>query len=322
MEEAAATCGSFHSAHGAGDNAGFGTTLCRLTSIIRPNRLRGVFAFCRLPFITSCAAGVLIATASLRSAEPLASATVTRVENKVSYGKVVNDKSEMRPATANDVVKASDFLLSESESRAELKYDDGTIVRIGQNTIFSFEAKTRTMDLKKGTFVFYMPHGKGGGTIKTPSFTAAITGTVAKVSTNIIAVIVGEITLLPSGKKVSEGFFARVNPDGSISILPFDLSKEYDGKLMTFNGLLPGLPPTGTELDAMLADFQRLGIQGTFDRVNNLPSSVLHFFGTQQPTPPPQSTKKRTPVFVSPPPKTPTPQQSPSGNPSPCNGSP
>jgi hypothetical protein len=171
------------------------------------------------------------------------------------------------------------------------------------------------MNLKKGTFVFYMPHGKGGGTIKTPSFTAAITGTVAKVSTNIIAVIVGEITLLPSGKKVSEGFFARVNPDGTITIQPFDVSKEYDGKLMTFNGLLPGLPPvTGSEIDFLLADFQKLGIQGTFDRVNNLPSSVLHFFGTQQATPRQQSGVKRTPIFVSPPPKTPTPQQSPRQN--------
>jgi hypothetical protein len=283
-----------------------------------------VFAFRRLPFITWCAAGALIATASLRSAEPLSSATVTRVENKVSYGKVANEKSEMRPAAANDVVKASDFLLSESESRAEMKYDDGTIVRIGQNTIFSFEAKTRTMDLKKGTFVFYMPHGKGGGTIKTPSFTAAITGTVAKVSTNIIAVIVGEITLLPSGKKVSEGFFARINPDGSISILPFDVSKEYDGKLMTFNGLLPGLPPTtGSEIDALLVDFQKLGIQGTFDRVNNLPSSILHFFGTQQqPTPGQQSGRHRTPVFFSPPPKTPTPRQSPSEKPPPGRNTP
>ena len=116
---------------------------------------------------------------------------------------------------------------------------------------------------------------------------------------------------MPSGKKVSEGFFARVNPDGTISVQPFDLGKEYDGKLMTFNGLLPGLPPTTNEMDAMLADFQKLGIAGTFDKVNNLPSSVLHFFGNQQPTPRQQQTGKRTPVFVSPPPKTPIPTSSP-----------
>jgi hypothetical protein len=249
---------------------------------------------------------VLALTGSLSAAEPLATATVTRVENKVSYGTVTGDKSEMRPAAADDVVKSMNFLMSETDSRAELKYDDGTIVRIGQNTIFSFEANTRTLNLKKGTFVFYMPKGKGGGTIKTPSFTAAITGTVGKVSHNIIAIIEGEITLLPSGRKVSEGFFARVNADGSIDIRPFDLTKEYDGKLMTFNGLLPGLPDTA--YNSLLTAFQALGIQGTFDRVNNLPSSVLHFTGTQgaPPTRTPD-TKKATPVPVTPFPRTPTP---------------
>ena len=218
----------------------------------------------------------------VHAAEPLASATVTRVENQVSYGKVIGDKSETRPAAPNDVVKANNFLMSETESQAELKYDDGTIVRIGQNTVFSFEANTRTLNLKKGTFVFYMPKGKGGGTIKTPSLTAAITGTAGKGSNNVLAVIEGEITLLPSGRKVSEGFFARANPDGSIDILPFDTTKEFEGKLMSFNGPLPGTGITASTYDAMLAAFQALGIQGTFDRVNNLPSGVLQFTGQRQ----------------------------------------
>jgi len=246
----------------------------------------------------------------LHAVEPLASATVTRVENKVSYGKIVGDKSETRPAATNDVVKAGNFLMSETDSRAEMKYDDGTIVRIGQNTIFSFEANTRTLNLKQGTFVFYMPKGKGGGTIKTPTFTAAITGTIGKVSKNIIAIIEGEITLLPSGRKVAEGFFARINADGTIDILPFDLSKEFNGKLMTFNGPLPGLPALPTsDYDALLAAFQKLGIEGSFETINNLPSAVLHFTGTQggfTPTPPPGNNKP-SPLRITPFRTTPTP---------------
>jgi hypothetical protein len=267
-----------------------------------------------LPLTLKVAAAIaLVAMGSLYAAEPLASATVTRVENQVSYGKVIGDKSETRPATPNDVVKASNFLMSETDSRAELKYEDGTIVRIGQNTIFSFEANTRTLNLKKGTFVFYMPKGKGGGTIKTPSFTAAITGTIGKVSDNIIAIIEGEITLVPSGRKVAEGFFARVNADGTIDILPFDLTKEFDGKLMTFNGPLPGLPALpGPTYDALLAAFQALGIQGSFDNINNLPSAVLHFTGTQGPTPTPTPRKRHTltPTPATPLPATPTPPSS------------
>jgi hypothetical protein len=251
------------------------------------------------------AAVLALAVVGSLHAEPLNSATVTRVEHQVSYGKVIGDKSETRPAAPNDVVKASNFLMSESDSRAELKYDDGTIVRIGQNTIFSFEANTRTLSLKKGTFVFYMPKGKGGGTIKTPSFTAAITGTVGKVSNNIIAIIEGEVTLLPSGRKVPAGFFARFNPDGSIDILPFDLTREFDGKLMTFNGPLTTLPETA--FGSLLDYFTHLGTQDTWDRVNNMPSAVLHFTGTpNNPTPTPRI-QRSTPAPPTPRPATPTP---------------
>lgn len=242
-------------------------------------------------------------------ADPLNSATVTRVENQVSYGKVIGDKSESRPAVPNDVIKANNYLMSEIDSRAEMKYDDGTIVRIGQNTIFSFEANTRTLNLKKGTFVFYVPKGKGGGQIKTPSFTAAITGTVGKVSNNIIAVLEGEVTLLPSGRKVPAGFFARVNADGSIDILPFDVTKEFDGKLMTFNGPIPGLPEVA--FGSLIDYFQKLGIQGSDDRVNNLPSGVLQFNPPNNPQPTPKNKKPTptpaTPVPATPPPATPPP---------------
>jgi hypothetical protein len=261
-----------------------------------------------LPSAAKVVVAALLATiAAARAAEPLASATVTRVENKVSYGKVIGDKSETRPAEPNDVVKANNFLMSETESRAELKYDDGTIVRIGQNTIFSFEANTRTLNLKKGTFVFYMPKGKGGGTIKTPSLTAAITGTCCKVSANIIAVVDGEVKLLPSGRIVPANFFARFNPDGTIDILPFDPATAFDGQLMTFNG--PIIPVQESAFGSLLDFFASLGIQNSSDRVNNLPSSINQF-NPATPTPTPGPTKKPgatpTPVVV----KTPTPYPS------------
>jgi hypothetical protein len=244
---------------------------------------------------------IAIAVTPARAAEPLASATVSRVENAVSYGKVIGNKSDTRPANIDDVVKANNFLLSEADSRAELRYDDGTIVRIGQNTVFTFEASTRTLNLKKGTFVFYVPKGKGG-TIKTPSLTAAITGTIGKVSENIIAVIEGEVILVPSGRKVSQGFFARFNPDGTIEILPFDPAKEYDGKLMTFNGPLPGLPEAA--FGSLLTFFSELGYLESQDRAHNLPSAhPLPPAPTATPKPTPRSNPTPTPI----PTPTPTP---------------
>ena len=43
---------------------------------------------------------------------PYTQATVTRTENKINYGTIKGDRSETRPAAAQDVVKAMNFLLS------------------------------------------------------------------------------------------------------------------------------------------------------------------------------------------------------------------
>ncbi|MCE9610605.1 MAG: FecR family protein [Chthoniobacter sp.] len=247
---------------------------------------------------------VLVLAGSAWAGTPYTQATVTRTENKVSYGTIKGDRSDTRPAEPQDVVKAMNFLLSESDSRAELKYDDGTIVRIGQNTIFSFEANSRTLNLKKGTFVFFIPKGQGGGTIKTPSLTAAITGTVGKVSDNIIAILEGEVVLKPSGDVVHAGEFARRNPDGTITIAKFDPLKMFDGKLMTFNGPLPGIPEA--MLGLPLLDMKDLGDIESRDRVINSPSGINHFF--PQPTPRPV---RATPVPATPVPATPVPYSPP-----------
>ncbi len=216
--------------------------------------------------ITLLAAVVLSLTVVLAGAAvPFTRATVTRTQNKVAYGQISEGKGRTRAANQGDIVGPSNYLLTESESRAELQYDDGSVVRIGQNTVFSFESDSRTLNLKEGTFTFFVPRGQGGGMIKTPSLTAAITGTVGKVSRDTIAVLEGEVTLMPSGRKVKAGEFARALPDGRIVIARFDPAKAIDGALMAFNGRMPGfnedllLPgrrfqlaiPNTSELDAI-----------------------------------------------------------------------
>jgi hypothetical protein len=249
--------------------------------------------------------GVIIAQAAL----PYSEATVTRLQNKVSYGEQKGGQSVTRPAAVQDVIRARNFLLSENESRAELQYPDGTIVRIGQNTIFSFEADSRTLNLTKGTFIFYVPKGQGGATIKTPSLTAAITGTVGKVSNDTIAIIEGSIKLIPSGRVVSAGQFARKNPDGTITIAFFKPGTELSGALMTFNG---PLPPFREDLltGGLKPDFTSLVTQETLDRTANHPGALGTFFPTIKNNPPPPVDKTNPVIFV-PPPKQNPPNQRP-----------
>jgi hypothetical protein len=164
-----------------------------------------------------------------RAAVSYTQATVTRLENDVSYGRQQGGQSVTRPAEVRDVVKANSFLLSEQRSRAELQYPDGAIVRVGENTVFSFEAKSRALALSRGMFFFYVPKGQGGGIIKTPNIAAAITGTVGKVAIDLIVILEGSVRLIPSGRAVVAGQFARKNRDGSITIDWFDKGRAPRG---------------------------------------------------------------------------------------------
>ena len=227
-------------------------------------------------FSTLLAIVVLSLTVVLAAvAVPFNRATVTRTQNKVAYGQIAAGKGTTRPANQGDIVGPSSYLLTESESRAELQYDDGSVVRIGQNTVFSFEAETRSLNLKEGTFTFFVPRSGGGGQIKTPSFTAAITGTVGKVSRDTIAVLEGEVTMMPSGKKVKAGQFARQLPDGRIVVARFDPTKAIDGALMAFNGPMPGFSEErllpGRRLALGLRDASHLD---SLQRTQNLPGSI------------------------------------------------
>lgn len=161
----------------------------------------------RTPSAVLFAVAVLSAVilAAAHAAIPFDSATVTRVENKVSYGQVKGGHSQTRPAAAQDTVKADNFVLSETASRAELQYPDGSIVRVGQNTVFSFDADTRTLILKKGRFIGYIPPG-GSCTVKTPSFTAAITGGRFQTTETVFSLQEG-FAQIDGGPPVGEGQF-------------------------------------------------------------------------------------------------------------------
>lgn len=236
-------------------------------------RLSSALANC----ILAIAALSLAALVGVAQAVPFTSATVTRVENRVNYGERRDGRSATRAASVSDVIRANQFLLSEANSRAELQYPDGSLVRIGQNTVFSFDAESRTLSLEEGSLLFHIPKGSGGGTIKTPTLTAAITGTTGKVSRNYIAIIEGTVRLVPSGRIISTGQFARRNLDRTITVGNFDPASANDGRLVNWNGKMRGFERQRIPGTAQLTtpDLRELEV---LHRTQNLPGSITHFF--------------------------------------------
>jgi len=100
---------------------------------------------------------------------------VVEVINEVSI--FAGDSTDAVPAETDMLFRAPDLLQTGRRSRARLEADDGTITRVGSNTLFSFDANSRSVNLKRGSLLFHSPEGKGGGRVVTASATASVLGT-------------------------------------------------------------------------------------------------------------------------------------------------
>jgi len=127
-----------------------------------------------------CCASVLVCSSASWAAEPLDKLRVSEVVRSVQ-AMHPDSKKKVRPKV-NDVFGVPEILITGDASRAEMLASDGTVTRVGANTVFHFSANQREVNIEKGTLLFHSPTGKGGGVIKATGATAAVIGTSIIVS--------------------------------------------------------------------------------------------------------------------------------------------
>lgn len=134
----------------------------------------------RIATATSIACLALFAMPPTARSAPQAfqEAVVTEAVNRVD----LLSGSAQRPAKVEDRIHGNDVIRTGERSRAELKFPDSTIARVGANAAFSFRPDTRGIDLQKGSILFHSPRGLGGGEIRTAAATASVLGTTIVVS--------------------------------------------------------------------------------------------------------------------------------------------
>ena len=186
-----------------------------------------------------CAAlGMLISMP--RSALAQSTLTWARVEltrNDVQL--YTNGRS--RAAKVSDVLGLNDALSTASRSRAELRFNDGSLARIGESAVFQFTPNTRNFRLSNGTVLLLIPPGQGRTTIQTPNAVTGIHGSALFVrfvpETNIT--IIGALTNNPAGPMMAfnqdgsaqqplyAGEMAVLQADGTLNLFSFDLDEFY-----------------------------------------------------------------------------------------------
>ncbi|MCE9520585.1 MAG: FecR family protein, partial [Verrucomicrobia bacterium] len=123
--------------------------------------------------ITLSAITALCLTTATLSAASFTEAKVTRLEKDV---KILKENAAPRTASVGDNVNAVSSVATGPSSRAELKFPDNSLTRLGANSRFTIRGQGHTIDLDKGVLLFEVPEKLRDAKVRTAAVTAAVTG--------------------------------------------------------------------------------------------------------------------------------------------------
>lgn len=136
-----------------------------------------------------------------RSEQPLSWARIDFILNRVN---LVPRRANARRARISDVLGIGDALQTFESSNAELRFNDGSEVRIGSQATFRFTPNTRNFQLTNGTVLLLIPPERGRTTIQTPNAVTGIQGSALFVRyiKETDTTIVGALTDNPDGPMI------------------------------------------------------------------------------------------------------------------------
>lgn len=112
---------------------------------------------------------------------PLNRAVIETLRNQV---RLLQQDRSARPATVSDTLTPGDGVATGQLSLAELRFNDGSLARMGEQVVFWFTPQDRTFRLSNGTMLMLIPPGQGNTRIQTPNVTAGIRGSALFVRFN------------------------------------------------------------------------------------------------------------------------------------------
>lgn len=113
---------------------------------------------------------------------PLTKAEIQELRNIVQL--IPKNNSQTRPARRLDTINPGDGVSTGRSSLADLRFNDGSMARVGEQAVFQFLPQSRNFTLSNGTVLLLIPPGRGQTRIKTPNAAAAIRGSALFVRYN------------------------------------------------------------------------------------------------------------------------------------------
>ncbi len=170
-----------------------------------------------------------------------------------------------RPAQVRERMTPGDALSTARSSRADLRFNDGSLARVGELALFRFFPNTRRFNLSNGTALLIIPPGRGTTNVTTPNVSAGIRGSALFVrvdkqtNTTIVGALTNSgITVTDNGTnriiELKAGQLAVVDPKG-LRLFDFDLTTFYQTSDLV-RGLNLDQKPSDSSSDKGLAAVQ------------------------------------------------------------------
>lgn len=109
---------------------------------------------------------------------PLTRADVEALRNRVEF---IPRGRTPRAARRSDILAVGDALRTAATAQADLRFNDGSLARVGERATFQFQPNTRNFRLSNGTLLLLVPPGRGRTNIQTPSAVTGIQGSAVVV---------------------------------------------------------------------------------------------------------------------------------------------
>ncbi|HEY9728968.1 MAG TPA: FecR domain-containing protein [Chroococcales cyanobacterium] len=185
--------------------------------------------------VTLWGLGSLLVPSEALAQTPLSRAVLQSLKNRVQ---LIPKSQQARPARVSDAMTPGDALATAKASAAQLRFNDGSLARLGEQAAFKFVPGSRTFQLSNGTALVLIPPGRGTTNVRTPNAAAGIRGSALFVRYNpeTETTLVGALT--DSGiqvfnrdasqrQELKAGYMAVIAKDRIARVYEFDLNAFY-----------------------------------------------------------------------------------------------
>jgi hypothetical protein len=131
-----------------------------------------------LAFLASVSVLSGIGTAWSAEKKPLEAGAFSAVKNSV----LQTDGAEKKPAQKDAKITEGNKVDTGAGSCTEMTFTDSSVLRMGQNSHFSFDSKERIIKLDQGTLLMHVPPGNGGVSIEGGGVVGAVSGSTVMAS--------------------------------------------------------------------------------------------------------------------------------------------